>query len=133
MGGAEVGSVGAEVGTGGAEVGTGGGLTAVVCSRVVVGTQVTGVAIMVGGAAVLGPGRGVGGCVAAVAIVPPAVGPVGTRVSGDLLRSGCVWWKRVYKFNALLKFVASIGGCLWNRVCRLFSLSFCCSASAWFN
>ena len=61
-----------------------------VCSGEVVGTHVTGVAIMVGGAAVLGPGRGVGGCVAAVAIAPPAVGPAGARVSGDLLRSGCV-------------------------------------------
>ena len=96
--GVEVGSGGVEVGTAGAEVGTGGGFAAVVCSRVVVGTQVTGVAIMVGGAAVLGPGRGVGECVAAVAIAPPVVGPVGTRVSGDLLRSGCVWRKRVYNF-----------------------------------
>ena len=97
LGGVEVGSGGVEVGSGGVEVGTGGGFAAVVCSRVV-GTQVTGVAIMVGGAAVLGPGRGVGECVAAVAIAPPVVGPVGTRVSGDLLRSGCVWRKQVYNF-----------------------------------
>ena len=96
--GVEVGTAGVEVGMSGAEVGTGGGFAAVVCSRVVVGTQVTGVAIMVGGAAVLGPGRGVGECVAAVAIAPPVVGPVGTRVSGDLLRSGCVWRKWVYNF-----------------------------------
>ena len=72
-------------------------------------TEVTGVVIMVDGAVGLGPERGVAAgvgegvavvTVAGVAAAPPAVGPVGVGVCtpwvrGDLLRSGCVWRKRV--------------------------------------